>query len=188
LGIKNKKENEYLKKMKKLEEELNNEKKEKNDIKKELDKEKQINIDLKKELDNEKQINADLKKENENLKKNENKYTNKIKENQKHNINGEQKEFITKLQNDLKNQNNINENNKKLIESLNEKINQKEIEITKLRKEMMSINLISTDGNIQYSIPCFSSDTFAEIEEKLYKKYPSYRETDNYFIYNGSRI
>ena len=186
--IKNKNENEYLKKIAKLEKELNNEKQEKNDLKKELDKEKQINIDLKKKLDNEKQVNANLKKENENLKKNENEYINKIKESQKYNLNEEQKEFIKKLQNDLNNQNNINENNKKVIEYLNDKINQKENEITKLKKEMMSINFISTDGNIQYSIPCFSSDTFAEIEEKLYKKYPSYRETDNYFVYNGSRI
>ena len=54
--------------------------------------------------------------------------------------------------------------------------------------DVMSVNFISSDGNIHYSIPCISSDIFAEIEEKLYKFYPTYRETNNTFLYNGNSI
>ena len=32
------------------------------------------------------------------------------------------------------------------------------------------------------------SNTFAEIEEKLYKQYPQYRETNNNFISNDKQI
>ena len=54
--------------------------------------------------------------------------------------------------------------------------------------EMMCVNFTSLDGYINYSIPCTSSDIFAEIEEKLYKEYPKYRETNNVFLYNGDSI
>ena len=53
---------------------------------------------------------------------------------------------------------------------------------------MISVNFISTDNNIHYSIPCASTDIFAEIEEKLYKKYPEYRDTNNGFLYKGNNI
>ena len=53
---------------------------------------------------------------------------------------------------------------------------------------LMSANFISTDGTLHYSIPCESSDIFAEIEEKLYKKYPEYRETNNLFLYKGQSV
>ena len=54
--------------------------------------------------------------------------------------------------------------------------------------EMMCVNFISLDQNINYSIPCTNSDIFAEIEEKLYKEYPQYRETNNGFLHNGNLI
>ena len=44
------------------------------------------------------------------------------------------------------------------------------------------------DQKIHYPIPCLSTDIFAEIEEKLYKEYPEYRETNNFFIANGKEI
>ena len=56
------------------------------------------------------------------------------------------------------------------------------------RNEMMCVNFNSSDGYINYSIPCTSSDIFAEIEEKLYKEYPKYRETNNFCLYNGETI
>ena len=52
----------------------------------------------------------------------------------------------------------------------------------------MCVNFISPDHKINYSIPCLDIDIFAEIEEKLYKEYPEYRETNNYFIANGKQI
>ena len=53
---------------------------------------------------------------------------------------------------------------------------------------MMSVNFISTDQNVHYSVPCVKTNTFAEVEEKLYQKYPEYRETNNNFLSNGTLI
>ena len=44
------------------------------------------------------------------------------------------------------------------------------------------------DQKINFPIPCIKTDIFAQIEEKLYKEYPEYRETNNYFLYNGKQI
>ena len=52
----------------------------------------------------------------------------------------------------------------------------------------MCVCFTSSDENIHYPIPCINTDLFAEIEEKLYKKYPQYRNTNNYFISNGKQI
>ena len=54
--------------------------------------------------------------------------------------------------------------------------------------EMMSINFISTDSNLHYSLPCIKSDIFAHIEEKLYKQFPKYKETNNTFLVNGTTV
>ena len=52
----------------------------------------------------------------------------------------------------------------------------------------MSVNFISSDQNVHFSIPCLKTNTFAEIEEKLYKEYPQYRETNNNFLANGMQV
>ena len=50
------------------------------------------------------------------------------------------------------------------------------------KNEMTCVYFISNDDqSIHYPIPCISSDIFAEVEEKLYKQYPIYRETNNIF-------
>ena len=132
-------------------------------------------------------------------------YENKLKE--QININKTQKDLILRLQNELNNANYINNLNQNFIKDLQTKIYQKESEIKILKKEkeennskmnnqnrfininnLMSANFISTDGTLHYSIPCESSDIFAEIEEKLYKKYPEYRETNNLFLYKGQSV
>jgi len=188
--------------IKNLKVELDNEKKKYKNLQDEMITEKNNIKNLEKELDNEKQINNKLKK-------NEIEYLNKINEyknklNEQNNVNGK----MIELQDNLNNQNNINENNnKKLIDDLNEKINQKENELINQKNkiiflenklnsqnlyinmnEIISIIFISTDYNIHYSIPCINTNIFAEVEEKLYKEYPSYRETDNIFICNGNKI
>ena len=56
------------------------------------------------------------------------------------------------------------------------------------RSDLKSITFISTDSSICYSIPCSGYDTFAEIEEKLYKEYQELRETNNTFLANGKEI
>ena len=52
----------------------------------------------------------------------------------------------------------------------------------------MCINFISSDQKIHFAIPCFKTNTFAEVEEKLYQEFPEYRETNNNFLYNGGQI
>ena len=48
--------------------------------------------------------------------------------------------------------------------------------------DVMVINFYSEDKNINYGIKCLKTDTFAEVEEKLYQKYPDYRNTNNNFV------
>ena len=123
------------------------------------------------------------------------------------NIINKQKLKIQELQNrlDICNNtiNNLNNNNtyyKNLI-------TQKDIEFNNLRaklsnnininipnnpnvnfNEVMCVNFVSGDQIIHYAIPCLSSNTFAEVEEKLYKKFPVYRNTNNNFIANGNIV
>ena len=112
------------------------------------------------------------KKENKNLKKNYN------------NI-----QFNYNELNILRNENN----------NLKQKLSIKENEINnlKLQKErkfvdfndIIVVNFISTDQNIRdCSIKCLKTDTFAEIEERLYKIYDKYRETNNLFAVGGKTI
>ena len=151
---------------------------------------------LKYDINNkDKEIN-DLKNEIINLKK----------------INEEQNTKIINLQNQLNNANNININSTNLIKSLQNIIKIKEQELIVLRGELhkninnlidfiedkkkldkeqnqlTSVNFISTDQNINCSISCSENEVFALIEDRLYDKYPEYRKTNNYFIFQGKQI
>ena len=117
---------------------------------------------------------------------------------------------IKELENQLKIKNNtniINNNNEEniIIQSLKEQINQKDEELKELRVKLQNkdnstkaklipeekitcVYFTSVDQNINYPIPCVKTDIFAEIEEKLYKEYPKYRETNNNFLVNGMQI
>lgn len=96
------------------------------------------------------------------------------------------------------NKNNIQRNkNMKIIEEeiskkeeeLNKFLNNKKYSINKIDNNIIYIYINSVDQQIKdYEIPCFGSDTFAEIEVKLYKKYPQYIEKENYFLANGSPV
>ena len=113
----------------------------------------------------------------------------------------QQKSKIDELQNKLNNynitinnyQNIINQKNNELnnlklqLNNINNNINKNIINNFNLN-EMMSVNFISMDQNVHFSVPCLGKNTFAEIEEKLYRKYPEYRETNNNFIANGRQI
>jgi TolA-binding protein len=116
----------------------------------------------------------------------------------------EQKLKIQELQTQLNiynnNINNLNNN----IKNYQNIINQKDIELNNLKNqllsnnnkiinnfnldEMMCVNFISGDQQIHYAVPCLKSNTFAEVEEKLYQKFPVYRETNNNFIANGNLV
>ena len=112
-----------------------------------------------------------------------------------------------KLKNDLlkanKFLNNIGNNNINNNEILNLKyqLSQKDNEIKDLKlksqnnneknKQLFDMILFfqSQDQEINnVAIKCLSSDTFAEIEEKLYKKFPNFRNTNNTPICNGRII
>ena len=92
--------------------------------------------------------------------------------------------------NNLKNEINIKDNQINQLRqqlqniNLNNNINNNQIN----RADFKSVTFISTDNSICYSIPCCGFDTFAEVEEKLYKEYPEYRETNNTFLANGNEI
>ena len=108
---------------------------------------------------------------------------------------------IINLQNQLNILNNCNCNNINLIQSYQNTINQKEQEINKLKLELqnnnsqnnecvnmnkiMAIIFTSTDSKLHFAVPCVDTNTFAEVEEKLYNQFPEYRETNNTFIANG---
>ena len=112
----------------------------------------------------------------------------------------QQKSTINELQNKL-NSYNITINNYQNI------INQKDLELNNLRmqlnnlknniqsnkvlfdiNDMMTVNFISMDQTVHFAIPCLKTNTFAEIEEKLYKQYPQYRATNNSFLANGTQV
>ena len=122
----------------------------------------------------------------------------------------QQQSIINDLQNKLNNYNTNINNYQTQINNLQNIIIQKDVELNNLRNqlnnnnsnninnfpnhanvnydEMMCINFISTDQNLHYAVPCIKTDVFAHIEEKLYKKFPKYKETNNTFIVNGTTV
>ena len=74
----------------------------------------------------------------------------------------------------------INNLNAKLRDSLSKSRN--------CGNEIMSVYFISSDKSVNIAIPCLNNNTFAEVEEKLYQRYPKYREKNNNFICNGIQI
>ena len=158
--------------------------------------------------DNEKEkLKSDLahyKTEYEKLKKENNKLQdeNTIFHNELIKIN----KIIAEFSNNTKDNNNLNEitnlkniicNKDKEIINLKNIIVSKESEIMNLKLQLqnnnvnkqlfniddvMVINFYSEDKNINYGIKCLKTDTFAEVEEKLYQKYPDYRNTNNNFV------
>ena len=84
------------------------------------------------------------------------------------------------------------------INNLKQIIVQKDKEINELKSkipnayvkmnDIMVINLLSTDQNIRCGISCLADDTFAEVEEKLYKKFDKFRDTNNVLLFGGNII
>ena len=111
------------------------------------------------------------------------------------------KKIIENLQNNKKENSNI-----KILENENKNLkNQlylKENEINQIKlkyknnnqnkfvnlDDVMVINFISTDSSINKGIKCMETDTFAEVEEKLYQIYDEFRNTNNAFTINGRTI
>ena len=121
---------------------------------------------------------------------------------------------IQELQNNLNKCNNTITNLNNTINNLNNNItnykniiNKKDLELNNLRSQLsnninvnihnnsndnfndvMCVNFISGDQQIHYAITCLRSNIFAEVEEKLYQKFPVYRNTNNNFIANGKKV
>ena len=53
---------------------------------------------------------------------------------------------------------------------------------------IIAITFVSGDGLINHGIKCLKTETFAEVEEKLYKIYDKYRKTNNTFLHNGDVV
>ena len=108
------------------------------------------------------------------------------------------KKIIENLQNNKKENPNI----KKLEDenkNLKNKLYLKENEINEMKlknnnnkfinfNDIMVINFESTDSSIHEGIQCLGTDTFAEVEERLYQKYDEFRNTNNMFTFNGRTI
>jgi len=54
--------------------------------------------------------------------------------------------------------------------------------------DIMVINFVATDSSIHEGIKCVKTDTFVEVEEKLYQIYDDLRKTNNMFTINGRTI
>ena len=159
-------------------------------------------MDLFNQITNEKSKNNILSKEILDL-------NNKLKESNK------KIDLLNKQLTDEKNKNSIlltdNLNFKNKFEELNSKINEQnnnQNEIIKLYKKiddlnekfkrypfileknekLISIIISSIDERINYSMICKNSFTINDLERELYREYPEFSETENYFMCNGNII
>mgnify|MGYP003571386109 CR=1 FL=1 len=55
-------------------------------------------------------------------------------------------------------------------------------------ENLMTVIFISDDQKVHYSFICKNTDKFNDLESKLYKIYPEYSKTNNYFLSNGKTI
>ena len=182
---------------KKLNKELNIYKKENENLKNEINKLQNDNNKL----------NNELIKANKIISKFNNNPNNNIKINNKINnlnemlkmkdniINDLKKQLKKKEHNNLKSQliQNNNQNNNETIElykridGLNKKLKRYPINLEENEK-LMSVIFTSVDQKAHYSIICKNTDTIHRLEEELYKEYPEFSETENYFLCNGQVI
>ena len=115
----------------------------------------------------------------------------------------QQKLTIKELENKSKNYNNIINNLNNDIKNYRNIISKKDIELNNYKSQLnnniipntkynfndiMCVHFISSDQNVHFSATCLKTNTFAEVEEKLYKQYPQYRETNNTFLANGMQV
>ena len=154
------------------------------------------NIQLNSEINNLKQKNIDLENEIKILKSKLNKYENdniilkndiKNYQNEINKLKNENIELNTKL-NLITNKN----NNKDKIISLIKQIQIKDNIINdiskKQKEELMTVIFTTFDKKFHYALICKHTDEFHMVEKELYKIYPEYIETENYFTARGNKI
>ena len=151
-----------------------------------IDKERKI-ISIIVNDDVQKDNNSELLKENKELKEKLNE-ANKIIEEQKKEIQ-ELKYEITKIKSEGITQ----------VNSLIELIEKKDKENKQLKENKNNINTNNTspkitlqfksfDNEMKFSIKCFGTEPFFDIEEKLYEKYPKYKNYNTSFSFYGNVI
>ena len=86
-----------------------------------------------------------------------------------------------KIISNIQNNNEIKDLNNKLKNSI-----QKEMKVD--YNDIMVINFISGDFSVNCGIKCLPTDIFAEVEEKLYKRFDNLRNTNNMFMANAKPI
>ena len=55
-------------------------------------------------------------------------------------------------------------------------------------EKLISISIKTYDENINLNILCKNTDKFIKLIKDFYNKYPEYKNLDNYFAKNGSKI
>ena len=154
------------------------------------------NKKLKEDLEKYKKENAQLKlnldkyqKENDKLKSDlikANKIISGIQNNQNNQMNNNELKNLRDENNKIKYQLVLKENE---IKDLKDKIQNNAIEDKKVNyKDIMVITFVSMDSTVQCGIKCLPTDTFAEVEEKLYKRYDNLRDTNNMFTANAKPV
>ena len=206
----NKNKQDYLNDINTLKRELDKYKNDNNKLNDELNKNKQDYLNeintLKRELD---KYKNDIQKLNDELNKNKQDYLNETNilkneldkyknENQKSNDESvKSNKIISNIQNNQINNNEL----KNLIDeiiNLKYQLNIKDNEIKEIKnsiniKEEPKYNINDiiitfNSSDVNYGIKCLADETFAEVEEKLYKKYNNLRETNNMFTVNAKPI
>ena len=147
--------------IKRLKDGLNKYKKENEKLKLKLDISHKENNKLKEDLIKANKIISNIQNNNE---------TNKLRDE----INKLKYELIMK-ENELKDLNNKLKNNIK---------KDKKVDFD----DIMVINFISGDFSVNCGIKCLPADIFAEVEEKLYRKFDNLRNTNNMFMANAKPI
>ena len=150
---------------------------------------------LKEELNHYKSEYDDLKKVYNLLKQ---KYDKLKDENDKLNIElNKSKNIISNLEDKTKKNLNAINNLKNINLQKEDEINNLKLKIKNIdtfnktsfnKDEILYVHFISSDQNINCPIKCLNTDTFAEVEERLYQKYQEFRETNNKFVSKGKVI
>ncbi len=159
----------------------------------------QNNINLTNELNQYKNENNQLKQQINILQQNNNQLKQQINiiqqnNNQLSNQLQIANQTIYNLNNNQK-QSNIKVNNDDIIMKYKKEINDLKIKLAKYEKsvyvnfnDIMVVNFQSGDGQVRHGIQCLKTETFAEVEEKLYKMFDEYRNTNNIFLVKGNIV
>ena len=55
-------------------------------------------------------------------------------------------------------------------------------------EKLISIKIISNDQSFEFNTFSKITDNFEKLESSLYKHYPEYKETENFFLVNGTKV